>query len=171
MATIFLPAAIRERASLVDLPLPAESAPEAPPRRQPRHLLTIEPSGFLTRENARVFRAASYQLRAVRFWHQAIDWVQQSEVDAVLLDADAIDARVSPTNVSTRRIVELLRRATPGQALTIAVVSARDFMEIEDVLRAGVDVFVQAHVSSVCLIQRIEAARARLTHRPLALTA
>ncbi len=168
MATILLPAAIRERAAIIDLPTPAEAAGEMHLRRPLLHLLTIEPASFLNRNTSRAFRAAGYHLGAVRFWHQAIDWVQHGQVDAVLLDADAIDARVSATNVSTRRIVELLRRAAPEKALTIAVTSARDFMEIEDVLRAGVDVFVAARVSPVCLIQRIEAARARRHPRSLA---
>lgn len=170
MATILMPPAIRDRVSPSDAPaaMPADAA-----RRQLRSLLTIEPAVFMTRENARVFRAANYSLRAVRLWYQAIEWVEQGDPDGVLLDIDALDARVSSVNVSARRVVELLHRAAGLRPVIIAAVSRRDSSEIEDVLRAGVHAFVAASATPVCLIQRVEAARARLA-RPvpaLALTA
>jgi len=173
MATILMPAAIRDRAPFSDAPTPAETPVEVAPRRLLRSLLTIEPAAFLSRENARVFRAANYALHSVRFWYHAVEWLEQGEPDGVLLDIDAIDARVSAVNVSARRVVELLHRAADPRPMIIAAVSRRDPVEIEDVLRAGVHIFVPASATPVCLIQRVEAARARLS-RPapiLALTA
>jgi CheY-like chemotaxis protein len=161
MATILMPAATRDRVPFSDTP--AEAPAEAAPRRLVRSLLTIEPASFLTRENTRVFRAAHYTLRAVRFWYHAVEWLEQGEPDAVLLDIDAIDARVSAINVSARRVVELLHRAAGPCPVILAAVSQRDPVEIEDVLRAGIHVFVPASATPMCLIQRVEAARARLT--------
>lgn len=135
MATLLTPAAPAENLTLLE-------SPEAvsPSRRLHHHLLTIEPTPLLAHEHARVFRAANYTMRSVRSWHHAVEWVARGELDVVLLDADAIEANVSALNVSTRRVVTLLRRAARGRPLIIAVVSARDFVEIEDVVRAGVDV-------------------------------
>jgi CheY-like chemotaxis protein len=171
MATILMPAAIRDRLPFGDTPALTEAPVDAASHRLMRTLLTIEPAAFLTREHARVFRAANYSLRTVRFWYQAVEWLEQGAPDAVLLDVDAIDARVSAINVSARRVVELLHRAAGPRPVIIAVVSQCDPVEIEDVLRAGVQVFVPASASSVCLIQRVEAARARLARPALALTA
>ena len=166
MATTLSPHVKRESATQTEnlTFLEAVAEPAMPTRRHQYHILTLEPSALLTREHARVFRAANYILRPVRSWHHAVEWVEQGTIDVVLLDADAIDASVSLLNVSTQRIIALLRRAAAGRPLTIAIVSARDFVEIEDMLGAGVNVFVPHTASTVCLVQRIDAARARMVY-------
>ena len=173
MATTLSPHVKRESATHTEnlTLLETVTEPSVPTRRHQYHVLTLEPSALLTREHARVFRAANYILRPVRSWHHAVEWVEQGTMDVVLLDADAIDTSVSLLNVSTKRIIALLRRAAAGRPLTIAIVSARDFVEIEDTLRAGVDVFVSHKASTVCLIQRIEAARARIAYQAVAVPA
>ncbi len=122
MATLLTPAAHAENLILLESTETVSTS-----RRLHHHLLTIEPTPLLSRENARVFRAANYTMRAVRSWHHAVEWVERGELDVVLLDADAIDAGISALNVSTRRIVTLLLQAAVGRPLIIAVVSARDF--------------------------------------------
>ncbi|MBA3825207.1 MAG: hypothetical protein H0X24_15075 [Ktedonobacterales bacterium] len=151
---------LRERLPLLESPPVVERSvePVAPSRRTSRHVLTLEPAAFLSREHHRAFRAANYILRPVRQWHLAVDWVEQGAPDAILLDVDAIDAAVSSLNVSARRLVTLLHQAARARAIPIAIVSRRDFVEIEDIVQAGVDVFVQTDAPMVCLIQRIEAA-------------
>ncbi len=139
------------------------------PHRLLRHLLVLEPTPLLTYECARAFRAASYAIRPVRNWQHMLEWVEQGEIDGILLDLDAIDASVSSLNISAKRLITLLRRAARESSLTIAAVSKRDFTEVEDVLRAGVDVFVGRQHSLLCLIQRIEAARVRLARHAYAL--
>lgn len=170
MATILVPPSTRERAPLFDLPAPTESITDLT-RRPMQQILTIEPACFLTREHARAFRAADYALRSVRVWYHAVDWVEHSELDTALLDLDAIDARVSQINVSARRVVHLLRRAAHGRPLLIAATSRRDFVEVEDTIRAGVDVFVPSSITPLCLVQRIEAVQARRQPVMLARTA
>jgi CheY-like chemotaxis protein len=173
MATTLSPISLRERLPLLES-IPAierTAAPAATPRRTARHVLTLEPAAFLSREHVRAFRAANYILRPVRHWHQALDWVEQGAPDAILLDVDAIDAAVSSLNVSARRLVTLLRRAAQGRALPIAIVSQRDYVEIEDIVQAGVDVVVPTQAPMVCLIQRIEAARLRQQSRAVAAAA
>ena len=168
MATVLSSHPVPERAphpsglSLVD---PNHSQP----RRLLRHLLVLEPTPLLTYECARAFRAASYAIRPVRSWQHTLEWVEQGEIDGILLDLDAIDASVSSLNISAPRLITLLRRAARGSALTIAAVSKRDFSEVEDALRAGVDVFVGRQHSLLCLIQRIEAARVRQARRAFTL--
>jgi DNA-binding response OmpR family regulator len=160
MAAILVPPPARERAPLFDLPVPTEMV--ADPTRHPLHqILTIEPACFLTREHARAFRAANFALRSVRLWYHAVEWVEHSELDTALLDLDAIDARVSRINVSARRVVEMLRRAADGRALLIAAVTRRDFVEVADAVRAGIDVFVPAAATPLCLVQRIAATQTR----------
>ncbi len=164
MATVLSPFSSQERAPHPSgLTLVEPNHPETPtqPRRLLRHLLVLEPTSLLTYECARAFRAASYAIRPVRAWQRALEWVEQGDIDGILLDLDTIDAAVSRQNVSSPRLITLLRRAAAGQPLTIAAVSKRDFVEVEDALRAGVDVFVERQSSLLCLIQRIEASRVR----------
>ncbi len=163
MATILSP---RERATQAEnlTLVEAVAEPFVPGRNHYHHILTIEPARFIDREHARVFRASHYLLRAVRAWHHAVEWVEQGNLDVVLLDADAIDVSVSALNVSTQRIVTLLRRAAEQRPLIIAIVSDRDFAEMDHVLSSGVDVFVSSAASPMCLIQRIEAVRARTAY-------
>jgi len=163
MATTLSPISLRERLPLLEsLPTVERSAePVATPRRTSHHVLTLEPAAFLSREHHRAFRAANYILRPVRQWHLVVEWVEQGAPDAILLDVDAIDAAISTLNVSARRLITLLSRAIRDRAIPIAIVSRRDYVEIEDILQAGVDVFVPTHAPMFCLIQRIEAARVR----------
>ena len=164
MASVISPYPFQERsAHSAGLTLVEPSAQEttAQPRRLLRHLLVLEPTPLLTYECARAFRADSYAMRPVRAWQTALDWVEQGDVDSILIDLDAIEAHVSPRNISAARFITLVRRAAQGRALTIAAVSRRDFVEVEDTLRAGVDVFVGRQQSLLCLIQRIEASRQR----------
>lgn len=164
MATVIAPSSFRERPPLSPGVALVETSSEAvtQPRRLGHHLLTIEPAAFYTREGARVFRAAGYLLRAVNSWRNAVEWVERGELDAVLLDLDAIDAAVSPANVSSLRVVTLLQRAAVGKRLIIGAVSRREFAEMEDIIRAGVTVFAPTASSPVTLIQRLDAARTRL---------
>lgn len=166
MATVIAPSSFRERPSQATGIALVEPAGEivSQPRRLWHQLLTIEPAAFYTREGARVFRAASYLLRAVNSWRTAVEWVERGELDAVLLDLDAIDAAVSSVNVSSVRVVTLLRRAAADKHLIIGAVSRRDFAEVEDCIRAGVTVFAPASSSPMTLIQRLDAARARQAH-------
>jgi DNA-binding NarL/FixJ family response regulator len=163
MATILSPISLRERLPLLEAPPAVErgTEPVATPRRTSRHVLTIEPAAFLSREHQRAFRAANYILRPVRQWHLAVDWVEQGAPDAILLDVDAIDAAVSTLNVSARRLITLLRRGARDRAIPIAIVSRRDYVEIEDIVQSGVDVFVPTSAPMFCLIQRIDAAWSR----------
>jgi hypothetical protein len=134
---------------------------DATPRKLWRQAITIEPARFYNRTDARVFRAARYMLRAVQEWRHAVEWVERREVDAVLLDIDAIDAATCALRVSSARLVYILRRAAVGRNPIIAATTRRDFVEIEDVVRAGVDVLTPHTLTSWAMIQRIEAARAR----------
>lgn len=163
MATTLSPISLRERLPLLEsLPTVERSAePVVMPRRTSHHVLTIEPAVFLSREHQRAFRAANYILRPVRQWHMVLDWVEQGAPDAILLDVDAIDAAVSKLNVSAHRLITLLRRALRDRAIPIGIVSRRDYVEIEDIVQAGVDVFVPSSAPMFCLIQRIDAARQR----------
>ncbi len=167
MASLLSPLPARDftpRASgptLVDL----NAEPGAQPRRLFHHLLVIEPTAYLTHENARVFRAVGYAAHAARTWHQAIEWAEHEDLDAILLDLDALDASVSKLNISSTRLIILLRRVAREHPLAIAAVSCRDYVEVEDALRAGIDVFVHRQASLLCLMQRIEATRARAVAR------
>ena len=164
MATVLSPFSSQERAphpSGLTLVEPNHLEIPTQPRRLLRHLLVLEPTPLLTYECARAFRAASYAIRPVRSWQRALEWVEQGDIDGILLDLDAIDAAVSRQNVSAHRLVTLLRRVAASQPLTIAAVSQRDFIEVEEALRAGVDVFVGRQSSLLCLIQRIDASRLR----------
>src|SRR5262249_20308362 len=145
MATILS----RERELLITSPAPLESPAEAPAtsRRVFQPVLTIEPASFLNREGARVFRAANYVLRPVRAWHHAVEWIERGDMDLALFDLDMLDASVTSTSVSSARLVTLMRRASTGRPLIIAGISRRDYSEIEDTLRAGVDVFVGPQAS------------------------
>lgn len=160
--------------STLSLPLPRERngltlvEPASEPAilaRRYRHLLIAGPEALLTHEHHRIFHAANYALRTVREWRHAIDWIERGDPDAVLLDIDTIDAACSSLNVSSARFVTLLQRASAARPVVIAGVSARDFVEIEDTLRAGVQVFARRDIPLLGLIQRIEAARARLVRR------
>jgi DNA-binding NarL/FixJ family response regulator len=135
------------------------------PRRLHHHMLVLEPTSLLTPESIRAFRAANYLVRPVRSWHQAIEWVEQEELDAILLDLDAIDNGVSRLNVSSARLITLLRRSAGDRCPAIAAVSRRDIAELEDTMAAGVDIFVNRRASLLCMIQRIDATRQRLTQR------
>ncbi len=169
MATILSPISLRERLPLLESRPTVErgAEPAITSRRISHHVLTLEPAAFLSREHQRAFRAANYILRPVRQWHQAVDWVEQGAPDAILLDVDAIDAAVSSLNVSSRRLITLLRRADNGRAIPIAIVSRRDYVEIEDIVAAGVDVFVPTGTPMFCLIQRLDAARLRAQLRAI----
>jgi DNA-binding NarL/FixJ family response regulator len=170
MAAILVPPPTRERAPLFDLPVATEAAAD-PARLLLHQILTIEPACFLTREHARAFRAANFALRSVRVWYHAVEWVEHSELDTVLLDLDALDARISQLNVSARRVVELLRHTAGRHPLLIAAVTRRDFVEVEETVQAGVDVFVPSAATPLCLVQRITAAHLRRQPRALARTA
>jgi DNA-binding NarL/FixJ family response regulator len=129
-----------------------------PARRALRHIVVIEPTSFRSHEHAAVFRATSYATHIARAWVHAVEWVERKEIDAVLLDLDLLDASVSQLNVSSARLITLLRRVPRSSPLIVAAVSYRDFFEIEDALRAGVNVFVSRQAPLLTVLQRIEAA-------------
>jgi hypothetical protein len=156
------PTSIRE---LMEQSAPgAASADPAPSRRLYVHAITIEPSVFLGRDHMRTLRAGNYLLRAVRAWHHVVEWIEQGNPDLLLLDLDAIDARVSAMNVSARRLVTLARKAAGDRPLLIAGTSARDYVEIEDTVLAGVDLLLRRDQSPVHVLHLLEARRARRAH-------
>jgi DNA-binding response OmpR family regulator len=169
MATALPIPAVRERplASIGGLLTAAEPAIEVlhQPRRLFYHLMVLEPTPLLATEFVRAFRAAGYGTHSARTWVQMLEWIEQEEVDAVLLDLDAIDASVSSRNISATRLITLMRRAMDSHPVTVAAVSRREYSEIEDTIKAGVDVFVNRSSSILCLIQRLDAARVRLAHQ------
>ncbi len=157
-----VPTSIRE---LMEQTAPGvASADPAPPRRLYVHAITVEPSVFLGRDHVRTLRAGNYLLRAVRAWHHAVEWIEQGNLDMLLLDLDTTDARVSSMNVSARRLVTLARRAASDRPLLIVGMSARDYVEVEETVLAGVDLLLRRDLSPVHVLHLLEARRARRAH-------
>lgn len=170
MATVLSTAApIRERPHQPAI-FPVSDQPHeisVQPRRLLRHGLILEPSTLLNRETQRTFRAAGYSLRSIRSWSAALEMIETGEMDAVLLDIDAIDASVSRLNVSACRLITLMRRLpTKATCPVIAAISQRDYSEIQEHVHAGVHVCASKQTSLISLVHQIEAARQRL-HPPV----
>lgn len=135
-----------------------------PIRRSVHHTLLLEPTLMLSHENMRIFRAVNYMIHTTHSWVQMLDDSSQSALDSIILNIDAIDAAVSSNNISAKRLITLLRKITRLEPLTIIAVSARDYVEVEDILQCGVNVFAPQSLSTFALVQRIEAARQRQMH-------
>lgn len=161
MTTLLTSPTVRERNNGLFLVDSATELLQAT-QRHFRSIIVVEPAAFLTNETARIFRSANYALRNVRAWHQAIEWVERGDPEVILLDLDALDHALSSTHVSSHRLVALLRRAAAARPLTIAGVSQRDFSEMEEIMRCGLNLFVPRTLPVLRLIQRIDATRHRL---------
>ncbi len=156
MASMLTPSTVRERNNGLFL---VEPATETPPQvsRQVRTVLAVEPASFLTRDAQRTFRAVQYSLRSVRAWHTAVEWVERGDPEVILLDLDALDHALSSINISALRLVSLLRRAAQDRQILLAGVSRRDFCEIEEIARSGLDLLIPHDLPLLRMVQRIDA--------------
>ncbi len=136
----------------------------APARRSIHHSLSLEPTSLLSHENMRIFRAVNYMIHTTHSWVQLLESSTQIALDSIILNIDVIDTSISTNNISSRRLITLLHKVQRSEPLTIIAISSRDFVEVEDILQCGVDVFASRSLSPFALVQRIEAARQRQLH-------
>ncbi len=131
------------------------------PARLYHYTASLDATPFLTPDSLRIFRAAGYLFKTARSWIHLLESAASEEIEVMFLDIDMIDHAMSRKNISSQRLVTLLNKVERNDPLTIAGITNRDFYEIEDTVRAGIDAIIPSSTSAFTMIHRIEAARRR----------
>jgi DNA-binding response OmpR family regulator len=142
----------------------------APTRPRPRApvatVLTARPLAAAWPALTAALHAAHYGLRTVPSWPHLLDAVEAHPVDAVLVDLDALEdgaEAVGPVRaMSGHRLVALLARRARDRHFALIVRTARDYGELEDLVRQGVDALVAPEAAGEPLLAQIQGALRRV---------
>jgi transposase len=115
---------------------------------------------------AHALRNAQFDLRFVADWDRMPEAVERIAADIVLVDLDAAEATSRTTRgPSGYRLVSVLARQIAGQATALVVMTGLDFVEIEELARAGITALVSPRLAPKALAAQLYAALARARHK------
>jgi transposase/AmiR/NasT family two-component response regulator len=115
-------------------------------------------------------REARFDLRYVAAWNRLPEAIDRIRADIVVIDMDAADLMCDGfQNISGHRLVMLLTQQLAHRPVALVVMTRLDFVEIEDLARAGVHAIVSPAISAYAFIEqaRIALQNARKRHHPL----
>jgi DNA-binding NarL/FixJ family response regulator len=143
---------------------PATTAPQAP-----APALLLAPRALLRTHPAIIehLRQAPFELHAASSWERLLAESEQLGAGVVLVDLDAAERSHSlrRLGLSGHRLVTLLARQLAEKAVALVVLSALDYAEIEDLMRAGVHALLHPERESEWCAEQVRAAYAR-RHAP-----
>jgi transposase/DNA-binding NarL/FixJ family response regulator len=108
-------------------------------------------------------RNARYDIRFAATWDRLPEDVERIAADVVLVDMDAAgESADGLSHLSGYRLIELLAHQLRGHPVALVVMTALDFEEIEDLVRAGIHALVPPKINPKALIREIQAALDRV---------
>lgn len=149
-----------------------------PPAKQPRRDISFAPDPVLARVQVMTMQAfaqrhpelcaklcespgeVAFDPRFFSRWEQLLHACERVDGGVVLLDLD--DAERSPTlgelGISAHRLAELLAQAAMRKLSAFVVLTARDYAEIEDLMRSGVHALLHPQHDAAALAEQVRAA-------------
>jgi CheY-like chemotaxis protein len=119
------------------------------------------PSGLLRR-----LVASGYDVWAASTGRAAVELVEQTPPDIILIDLDEMYEITQAIKVSGFRVLHLLGRLRNGHPMAMVVMTRLDFAEMEGLIRrASADELIAKPVEPAQLLQRLQGALARVRAR------
>jgi transposase len=129
-------------------------------------VLTAAPLLCARADLAQGLRNAQFELRFVADWDRMPEAAERIAADVVLVDMDAADAASQGTRgPSGFRLVRVLARQTNGRPVALVVITGLDYVEIEDLARAGITALLPPRLTAKALVTHLYAAVARARHK------
>jgi transposase/DNA-binding NarL/FixJ family response regulator len=126
-------------------------------------VLTAQPLLRQRDDVATGLRNARYDVRSAATWDRLPEDVERIAADVVLVDMDAAgESADGLSHLSGHRLIELLAHQMRGHPVALVVMTALDFEEIQDLVRAGIHALVPPKISPKALIREIQAALDRV---------
>lgn len=109
-------------------------------------------------------RAVRYSVRAAPSWQRLLDEAEAHPVDAALVDLDAVeqDQCGHHLTMSSHRLVSLLARRARAYGFALVLQTALDYIEIEDLVRQGVQALARLDDPADQLVACIQTAVRRV---------
>jgi DNA-binding NarL/FixJ family response regulator len=130
-------------------------------------VLTARPLIAARPDIVEALRAVRYSVRTVPSWQRLLDEVEAHPVDAALVDLDAVEQDKCGLRLamSSHRLASLLARRARAYGFALVLQTALDYIEIEDLVRQGVQALARLDDPSDRLVASIQTAVRRVAAR------
>jgi two-component system alkaline phosphatase synthesis response regulator PhoP len=109
--------------------------------------------------------ASGFDVWVVSTGSAAVELAEQTPPDIILLDLDGMYEIGQAGKVSGFRVLHLLGRLRRGHPLAVVVMTSMDYSEVEGLVRASADDFVNKPIEPARLISRLQGALDRVRAR------